>query len=220
MTLRKLFSLVVASALCGCVSAAQTNRSAAGANTHEAARNPGMQSAATHANSKKRSILRLRADRLSQPAALEPSLDSESDYAGPSDPSNPSSPLICNAEVQRAVNNAWSFSVQAAHRPPTEFNNKVEFGFAINVNDTSLVIEHMRTSDRTDGRPNDLNIPVAENTVATVHTHNIGARSTPSAADVKSDLPAFVKSQSYLYVTIPGTNHYAMVELNRVCNGN
>src|SRR5579863_5627913 len=69
-------------------------------------------------------------------------------------------------------------------------------------------------SDHTDGRPNELEIPVTENTIATVHTHNTGARSTPSAADVKRDLPGFVKSQSYIFVTIPGTNHYAMVELD------
>lgn len=219
MTLRELSSFVTASILCCCVSSAQSVQLADAANT-------GSQRAAMyengHANGKKKSILKLRADRLSQSENQGPSFDPESDYAGPFDPTNPSSLLICNPQVRRAVDAAWSSSVQAAHRPPTAVNDKVEYGFAINVKDEnkSLTIDRMQTSDRTDRKPNELNIPVSEATIATVHTHNTGARSTPSAADVKSDLPAFVKSQSYVFVTIPGTNHYAEVELNKVCSVN
>jgi hypothetical protein len=223
MTLRELSAFVTASILCCCVSTAQSVQLAAAVTTgSQRATMDANGDANGHANDKKKSILKLRADRLSQPENQGPSLDSESDYAGPFDPSNPSSHLICNPQVRRAVDAAWSSSVQAAHRPPTAVNDKVEYGFAINVNDEnkSLTIDRMQTSDRTDRRPNELNIPVSEDTIATVHTHNTGARSTPSAADVKSDRPAFVKSQSYIFVTMPGTNHYAAVELNKVCSEN
>jgi hypothetical protein len=169
-----------------------------------------------------RSSIRLWTNRLSESKATEPSLDRYAHYVGPSDPSNPSHPLICNPEVRAAIDRAWGSSVQAAHRPPVEVNSKVEFGFAINVNDgsKSLRIDRMETSDYTDGRPNKLEIPLAENTIATVHTHNTGARSTPSAADVESNLPAFVMSQFHLFVTIPGTTHYAAVDLRKVCREN
>jgi len=220
MTPRELSCVVTVSIIC-CVSNAQSIRFAAAVPRASAA-GPNSLSSTQRAIGRGKSILKLRGVRHSQPESPGASLDSESDYVGPSDPANPSKPLICNLAVRKAIDSAWSSSVQAAHRPPTEFNSKVEFGFAINANseNNSLELERIQTSDRTDSRPNELKIPVTENTIATVHTHNTGARSSPSATDVKSYLPAFVKSDSYVFVTIPGTNRYAEVELKKVCRGN
>lgn len=142
-----------------------------------------------------------------------------SDYAGPVDPSDPSRPAICNPVIRRAIDSVWGRSMLAAHRAPISVNDKVEFGFAIQEHTSTqkLVVEAIETSDLTGSKPNELAIPVDAETIATVHTHNVGARPTPSAADVASELPAFVKSQFYLYVTIPGTGTYAEIEMSRVC---
>jgi len=142
-----------------------------------------------------------------------------SDYTGPADPSNPSRPAICNPVVRRAIETVWGQSMLAAHRAPISVNDKVEFGFAIQEHASTqrLAVEAIETSDLTGSKPNELAIPVDAETIATVHTHNVGARATPSAADVASELPTFVKSQFYLYLTIPGTGTYAEIELSRVC---
>jgi hypothetical protein len=75
----------------------------------------------------------------------------------------------------------------------------------------------METSDLTGSKPNELMIPVNAETVATMHTHNVGARPTPSAADAAGDLPAFVRSQFHLYVTIPGTGTYTEIDFDKAC---
>jgi hypothetical protein len=54
-------------------------------------------------------------------------------------------------------------------------------------------------------------------TIATVHTHNTGVRSTPSPADIRSELQAFLKSRPRLFVTITGTNHFAEIDIRKVC---
>ncbi len=142
------------------------------------------------------------------------------DYDGPADPADPSRPAICNHDVRRALDTAWGESLQAAHRDPVSINNKVEFGFAIRVDASMhrLSVQPMQTSDLTGNKPNELTISVDQETIATVHTHNTGARPTPSAADVNSEIPAFVKSQFYLFVTIPGTRTYAAIDLKKVCS--
>lgn len=166
----------------------------------------------------RRSVLRVSAYIVSGRRLHEPRLDSLSDYVGPSDPANPSIPLVCNLAVRRAIDSAWSATRLASHRPPVSVNDKVEFGFAVHLAaNQSILIDRMRTSDWTDRKPNELEIPINEATIATVHTHNSGALPTPSAQDVLSPLPAFVKSESYLFVTIPGTERYNRIELNRVC---
>jgi hypothetical protein len=148
-----------------------------------------------------------------------PRLAFSSDYQGPVDPADPSRLAICNPQVRRALNVAWGESVQAAHRAPVSINDKVEYGFAIQLNNAThaLAVQEIETSDMTGNKPNELVIAVNDETIATVHTHNLGARPTPSAADVASELPAFVKSQFYLYVTIPGTSTYSQINLNEVC---
>jgi hypothetical protein len=201
--------------------AAQSNNAVAGVTPHEVSSPANASTGNRHVHRAKGSIL-LHADGLSAPAGSQPSLDVDSAYVGPSDPSDPSTPLICNPAVRRAVDRAWGSSALAAHRPPVETNDKVEFGFAIDMrqSDRSLRIGPMQSSDLTDRRPNELEIPVSQATIATVHTHNTGARSTPSAADVKSEIPAFVRSQSRLFVTIPGTSQFAEIELGKVCETN
>jgi hypothetical protein len=222
MKRNELLSLVAGLTFCGVLSSAQSNQSGVKMSPQPTAPLSGSLTANLRAHDDKKSIVRLRADRLSESKPQEAWLDMESDYTGPSDPMNPAVPLICDPAVQRAIDKAWSSSVQAAHRPPTAINDKVEFGFAINVDieGKSLLIQPMQTSDLTDRKLNELDIPVGENTIATVHTHNTGARPTPSAADLISGLPGFVKSQFYIFVTIPGTNRYAAVDLKRVCRVN
>jgi hypothetical protein len=171
-----------------------------------------------HAQTGKR-YAQLHADVEERNVASAPRLAAYPDYTGPADPWDPSRPAICNPEVRHALDNAWIGSSQAAHRPPFSANDKVEYGFAIQVQSgtSRLAVAPMHSSDLTGSKPNELTIPVDEETIATAHTHNIGARPTPSAADAAGELPAFVRSQFYLYVTIPGTGTYAAIDINRVC---
>jgi hypothetical protein len=127
--------------------------------------------------------------------------------------------MICNPAIRKAVDRAWSSSVQAAHRPPTSANDKVEFGFAVDASKDGQTIEvkPLQTSNFTDQRLNELHIAIDENSLATVHTHNIGASPIPSRADMEGPIPAFVKSQFYVYVTIPGENRFVQVEPDGVC---
>jgi hypothetical protein len=164
--------------------------------------------------------IRLRADASAGRRADTPRLISGSNYAGPADPTNPSGLAICNPAVLRALGMAWSSSFLASHRPPVSENNKVEYGFAIDADPAAhlLAIGSMGISDLTGNRPNELMICISSHTIATVHTHNIGTYSAPSATDAAGDLPAFVKSQFHLYVTIPGTGTYAEVDLQKACN--
>lgn len=146
-------------------------------------------------------------------------LNQVSGYAGPADPENPSRPVICNPVVRRALDLAWSESSLAAHQPPFLTNDKVEFGFSIKLEKLAhrVSVSRVHTSYRSDGRPNALTISVDEETIATVHTHNLGVRPAPSLADLRMRLPSFVKSQFCLYVTIPGTDSYNSIDLNAVC---
>jgi len=218
MTSRTILLLLAApTALCYGASAAQSNNSPARL-TPLVVTSPANASTESRRDHGARRSIRLHAVRLASPATAQPRLDSDSAYVGPPDPLDPSIPLICNPAVRRAVDLAWESSIQAAHRPPAEVNDKVEFGFAIDAKiGCTLRIEPMQSSDLTDRKPNELEIPVSQATIATVHTHNTGVRSTPSATDVRSELPAFVKSQSRLFVTIPGTSHFAEIELKKVC---
>ena len=150
------------------------------------------------------------------------SIASEAGYAGPSDPTDPKRPLICNPAIRKAMDRAWSSSVLAAHRPPSSLNDKVEFGFAVDASKDGRTVEvkSLRTSNFTDQKLNELHIAIDENTLATVHTHNIGASPVPSMADMKGPVPTFVKSQFYIYVTIPGEDRFARVEPDGVCKPN
>jgi hypothetical protein len=206
--------------LCGRAPFAQWKNAATGAGPHAAYSQLNPSAESGRVRHTRRSTL-LSSEPLA-PAGLRPMLDVSSRYVGPSDPSSPSRPLICNPVVRRTIDLAWEASVLAAHRPPIEVNNKVEFGFAVDVreSDRSLYVEAMQSSDLTGGKSNELEIPVGEATIATVHTHNTGARPTPSAIDVKSELPAFVRSRCHLFVTIPGTSHFAEIEPKRVCRRN
>ena len=163
--------------------------------------------------------IHLRADARNAPVTTPPHLDQSSDYAGPADPSTASRLAICNPQVRRAIDLAWGSSMLASHRPPISVNDKTEYGFAIQADSAThlLSVGSMETSDLTGNRPNELTIPVNADTIATVHTHNIGARPTPSAADVGGDLPAFVRSQFHLYVTIPHTDTFAEVDVHKAC---
>ncbi len=150
------------------------------------------------------------------------SIASDAGYAGPSDPTDPKRPLICNPAIRKAMDIAWSSSVLAAHRPPSSLNDKVEFGFAVDASKDGRTVEvkSLRTSNFTDQKLNELHIAIDENTLATVHTHNIGASPVPSMADMKGPVPTFVKSQFYIYVTIPGEDRFARVEPDGVCKPN
>jgi len=147
------------------------------------------------------------------------SIASESGYAGPSDPADPKRPLICNPAIRKAMDMAWSSSVLAAHRPPSSLNDKVEFGFAVDASKDGRTVEvkSLQTSNFTDQKLNELHIAIDENTLATVHTHNIGSSPVPSMADMKGPVPTYVKSQFYIYVTIPGEDRFARVELDGAC---
>jgi hypothetical protein len=156
-------------------------------------------------------------DRPSRARAVQIS----SGYAGPADPENQSRPLICNSVVRRALDRAWSESNLAAHQPPFVINDKVEYGFSINEDKVShrVYVSRAQSSYRTDGKPNALAISLDAETIATVHTHNLGVRRDPSLADLRVRVPSFVRSQLLLYVTIPGTGTYNSIDLNAVCSG-
>ena len=147
------------------------------------------------------------------------SITSEAGYAGPSDPADPKRPLICNPAIRKAMDRAWSSSLLAANRPPSSLNDKVEFGFAVDASKDGRTVEvkSLQTSNFTDQKLNELHIAIDENTLATVHTHNIGSSPVPSMADMKGPVPTYVKSQFYIYVTIPGEDRFARVELDGAC---
>jgi hypothetical protein len=95
----------------------------------------------------------------------------------------------------------------------------VEFGFAVDASKDGRTIEvkSLQTSNFTDKKLNELHIPIDEDSLATVHTHNIGASPIPSKADMEGPIPAFVKSQFYVYVTIPGKSRFVQVDPDGVC---
>jgi hypothetical protein len=167
----------------------------------------------------RRPTIASRADVPTRPQIEHRLLDSEGAYAGPSDSTDPKRPLICNPAIRTAIDKAWSSSVQAAHRPPISVNDKVEFGFAVDASKDGRTVEvkSLQTSNFTDKKLNELHIAIDENTLATVHTHNTGASPIPSKADMEGPIPAFVKSQFFVYLTIPGENRFVQIEPDGVC---
>ena len=87
-----------------------------------------------------------------------------------------------------------------------------EAGFAIDYKGGKISIVNRVSSVNSDQKPNELHIKIDANTIAILHTHGNNALSTPSPGDTRSPVPNFVRSQSALYVTIPGTNKYIRLQ--------
>jgi hypothetical protein len=72
--------------------------------------------------------------------------------------------------------------------------------------DGQLTIANKVDSVNSGETPNQLRIPIDENTIAIFHTHGNAADPKPSSGDLKSPVPNFVRSQRSLFVTVPGTS--------------
>jgi len=87
-----------------------------------------------------------------------------------------------------------------------------EGGFAINYINGQIQASSLVFSTFNGGVPNQLEIPTGTNTIVVLHTHGNNAQPVPSAGDLQSSVPNFVRSKSELYVTVPGTTNYIKLD--------
>jgi RHS repeat-associated protein len=129
--------------------------------------------------------------------------------SGPEDPTNPGKPLAQNPIVQKASDGAFESTDNGRAR-----GGLAEAGFSIEYKDGKISIANQTDSVHDSGPANELHIKTDANTIAVLHTHGNNAVPTPSMptknspGDVASRVPNFVRSQSSLYVTVPGTTSY------------
>jgi hypothetical protein len=128
---------------------------------------------------------------------------------GPEDPTKPGSPLYKNPMVKKASDDAFMTTTNGTAR-----SGLAEAGFSIEYKNGKISIANKVDSVHSDKKGNELTIVTDANTIAILHTHGNGVNATPSMptkdspGDVASPVPNFVRSQSALYVTVPGTTNY------------
>jgi RHS repeat-associated protein len=124
----------------------------------------------------------------------------DSSKTGPADPTNPTQPLHMNPIVIKAGDEAFMKTMNGTAR-----GGLAEAGFSIQNKPSGITIAYKVDTVHSSGPPNKLALTTDNFTIALYHTHGNKAKAVPSADDMLSSKPNFVRSQSHLYVTVPNT---------------
>jgi RHS repeat-associated protein len=141
-----------------------------------------------------------------------PSTTYDPSKTGPEDPTNPGHPLFQNKTFKKLSDKAFVKTDDGKAR-----NGKAEAGFRIDYVDGKLTFGPIITNANetsADGIPNEIPIPIfIGQTIAILHTHGNEAVVEPSSLDERSPVPNFVRSASFLFVTVPNATKDPYIQL-------